>query len=166
MHRYQLAIEKANILRQRFIDGVYHSHLLAKELNVSTITTWRYKLEFEKIRAQYPDKLKDFGFYPGEPPRPHWETPYYKEFILIVTALVVEEQTAKLNTVSVWEKYYRHSEHKYTLQSFRREFIKWQRESITFHPEKLLDRIDSKDLPMLKKWRQGNNKRLGRFQKH
>lgn len=165
MHRYQLAIAKANILRQRFIDGDYHSHLLAKELNVSTITTWRYKREFEKIRAQYPERLKDFGFYPGEPPRPHWQTPKYTEFVFIVTALAAEEQAPKLNTRTIWEKYCLHSENAYTLQGFRREFIKWQRDSIMYDPVKLLDRIDPKDLPTLKHWRQGNNKRLWQISK-
>ena len=56
MQRYQLILEKANILRQRFIDGDYNGYRLAKELRVSTITTWRYKREFEKIRA---DDLDD-----------------------------------------------------------------------------------------------------------
>ncbi len=69
MQRYQLAIEKANILRQRFIDGEYHSWLLAKELRISTITTWRYKKEFERIRTEYSERLTDFGFYPEAPPR-------------------------------------------------------------------------------------------------
>jgi transposase len=165
MHRYQLAIEKANILRQRFLAGDYHAHLLAKELNISTITTWRYKREFEKIRAQYPDRLKDFGFYPGEPPRPHWETPKYTEFVWIVTALVAEEQSPTLNTRAVWEKYCRRSENTYTLVGFRREFMKWLRTSITFDPVKLLDRIDPKDLSTLKHWRQSNNKRLWQISK-
>jgi integrase len=96
MQRYQLSLEKAKILRQRFIDGEYHSYLLAKELRISTITTWRYKREFEKIRAEYPNRLKDFGFYPSEPKRAHWSTPKYSQFLLIIPALIAEEKTPLL----------------------------------------------------------------------
>jgi hypothetical protein len=71
MYRYQLTIGKADILRKRFIAGTYNSYALARELKISTKTTWNYQREFERIRAEYPDRLKDFGFYPGEPRRPH-----------------------------------------------------------------------------------------------
>jgi hypothetical protein len=54
MHRYQLAIGKADILRKRFIADEYNSYALAKEPKISTQTTWNYKREFERIRAEYP----------------------------------------------------------------------------------------------------------------
>lgn len=95
MHRYQLAIGKADILRQRFIAGEYNSHALAKELNVSTKTTWMYKREFERIQAKYSDKLKDFGFYPGEPRRPQWATQKWDELMKVLPALVTELNSLK-----------------------------------------------------------------------
>ena len=159
MLRYQLSIDKATILRQRFIAGQYHSNALAKELRVSTITTWRYKREFERIRAEYPDKLNDFGFYPGEPPRPHWQTDKYNQFVLIVPALIAEEKAADLHTYTIWEKYCQVSSDAYTLSAFRGVFIKWLRESVTITPSKLLERIDAKDVPTLKKWRNSNDHR-------
>jgi hypothetical protein len=122
MYRYQLALEKANVLRQRFIDGEYHSYLLAKELRVSTITTWRYKREFERIRAEYPERLNDFGFYPGEPPRPHWQTSKYTEFQFIIPVLIAQEQTKTLNTQIIWEKYCQYCSDKYTFSTFK-EFL-------------------------------------------
>ncbi|TSJ35948.1 IS630 family transposase [Mucilaginibacter corticis] len=165
MYRFQLDIEKANILRRRFIDGDYHSWALAKELNISTTTTWRYQREFEKIRAEYPERLKDFGFYPKESPRPHWQTPKYTEFVLIVTALAAEEKTSKMNTVAMWEKYRLRSDNAYTLPTFKREFIQWLRTSVKFDPVKLLDRIEPKDMSTLKHWRQSNDKRLWQISK-
>src|SRR5580698_8226112 len=102
MQRYQLAIEKASILRQRFIDGEYHSCLLAKELRVSTITTWRYKRVFEHIRAQHPDRLTDFGFYPEDPPRPHKLTPIYTQFQYIIPVLIAKDKNTALNTLAIY----------------------------------------------------------------
>ena len=159
MHRYQLSIDKADILRQRFIDGEYHSWLLAKELRVSTITTWRYKREFERIRAEYPDRLKDFGFYPGEPPRPHWETPKYQQLALILPALLAEEQTQRLETSSIFKKYLSLSSDRYTWRTFKAVFVRWVREHVTPTPRKLLDHISREDLIVLTKWRDSNDHR-------
>ncbi|MHB8206978.1 IS630 family transposase [Mucilaginibacter sp.] len=165
MQRYQLSIDKADILRQRFIDGEYHSWLLAKELRVSTITTWRYMRLFEEIRAKYPDRLKDFGFYPDAPPRPHWQTPKYNEFVLIAPALITEEQTAKLNTRIIWEKYRQHSSEAYQFSTFKGVYIKWLRDSVTFNPAKLLDHIEPKDMATIRKWRLSNDHRLWQISK-
>ena len=145
MQRYQLSLEKANILRQRFIDGQYHSWLLAKELRVSTITTWRYKREFEKIRAEYPDLLTDFGFYPGEPNRPHWETPKWIQFSYIMPALLSEEKTATLETSKIFEKYHQLSSDPYAWKTFKYNFVKWVRDNVTLTPQKLLDHIAPED---------------------
>jgi transposase len=157
MQRYQLAIEKANILRQRFIDGEYHSCLLAKELRVSTITTWRYKREFERIRAAYPDRLSDFGFYPEEPPRPHWQTPRYTQFERIIPTIIANEHSTVLSTREVYDKYCLHSTSSYTWSTFKGVYIKWLRENVTFNPTKLLDKLNPEDLPSLMQWRRSNN---------
>jgi len=165
MQRYQLAIDKANILRQRFIDGKYHSWLLAKELRVSTITTWRYQRLFEEIRAKYPDRLKDFGFYPEAEPRPHWQTPKYDQLVLIAPIIISEERTAILNTRNVWEKYCQYSSDIYTFSAFKGVYIKWLRDNVTFNEAKLISHINPKDLPTLKKWRKSNDHRLWQISK-
>lgn len=139
MHRYQLSIEKTKILRQRFIDGEYHSYLFAKELKISTITTWRYKREFERIRAEFPDRLRDFGSYPGEPKRPHWSTLKYDELALILPVLLTEEKTATIETSSVWNRYRQQSTHTYVYSSFKGIFIKWVKDNVTSIPQKLIE---------------------------
>jgi transposase len=165
MLRYQLTLDKANILRQRFIDGEYRSTLLAKELRISTITTWRYKREFEKIRAEYPDRLKDFGFYPGEPQRPHWQTPKYQQLVLILPALLAEEGTPTMETSKIFEKYRRLSSDSYTWRSFKGVFVKWVKENVMPTPQKLIDRIPDEDMAILKRWRNSNNHRLWQIAK-
>lgn len=157
MQRYQLAIEKANILRQRFIDGDYHSWLLAKELRVSTITTWRYKREFERIRAAYPERLNDFGFYLDAPPRPHWQTPVYTQFALIIPVIITGEQSAGLYPRAVYDQYCLHATLSYTWSTFKGVYIKWLRESVSFHPIKLLERVDPDDLATLARWHRSND---------
>ena len=134
MRRYQLSLEKANILRQRFIDGEYHSTLLAKELRISTITTWRYKREFEHIRAQYPNRLGDFGFYPGEPHRPHWETSKYRQLAFILPALLAEEKTPTFETSHIFKKYQLLSSDSYTWRSFTHLLMNISKQSICTLP--------------------------------
>ena len=159
MLTYKLQIVKANFLRQRFIDGTYNSYALAKELRCSTATTWHYQREFEKIRAQYPDRLKDFGFYPGEPPRPHQETSKHIQLTFIIP-VIISQETKTLNTQAVWEKYCQYSTDFYTWRTFKGVYIKWLKESVTFTPTLLLDYINPKDMVILTKWRKGNDKRL------
>ena len=165
MQRYQLSIDKADVLRQQFIDGRYNTAKLAKELRVSTMTTWRYKRVFEEIRAKYPEKLRDFGFYPDAEPRPHWQTTKYNEFVLIAPVLISQEQTKILNTRILWGKYCLYSSDTYQYSTFKGVYIKWLRESVTFDIVKQLDHIDSKDLPTLKKWRLCNDHRLWQISK-
>ncbi|WP_259068726.1 IS630 family transposase [Mucilaginibacter sp. X4EP1] len=165
MQRYQLSLEKAKILRQRFIDGEYHSYLLAKELRVSTITTWRYKREFEKIRAEYPERLNDFGFYPSEPKRAHWSTPKYSQFLLIIPALIAEEKTSTLEPVKVWNKYAELSTDTYAFPTFKPLLFAWLKDNITPTLQKLLDYIAPDDIATIKSWRNSNNHRLWQIAK-
>ena len=159
MHRYQLSIGKADILRQRFIDGEYHSYLLAKELKVSTKTTWQYKREFERIRAEYPDKLKDFGFYPEEPRRPHWATAKYNQMALILPVLLAEANSPAMETSKIWDQYHILASDSYAFLSFKLAFVKWVRESVILTPQILLESIAPKDLKVLKRWRESNDHR-------
>jgi len=165
MHRYQLAIGKADILRKRFIAGEYNSYALAKELKVSTKTTWLYKREFERIRAEFPDKLNDFGFYPGEPRRPHWATLKWDELMRMLPLLVTELTAQKIQPSEVYYRYKQFSQYTYKYLTFKPLLFKWIRESIIPVPEKLLERIKPADLPMLKTWRNGNNHRLWQIAK-
>jgi transposase len=165
MYRYQLAIGKADILRKRFIAGEYNSYALAKELKISTKTTWNYKREFERIRAEFPDKLDDFGFYPGEPRRLHWATLKYDELMRMLPVLVTELTTPKIQSSEVYNRYQALSQYTYKYPTFKPLLFKWIRESIIPVQEKLLDRIESADLPTLKTWRNGNNHRLWQISK-
>lgn len=163
MHRYQLAIGKADILRKRFIAGEYNSYALARELKISTKTTWNYKREFERIRAEFPDKLTDFGFYPGEPRRPHWATLKWDELMRMLPVLVTELNS--LQPSVVYGRYAELSAHTYKYPTFKPLLFRWIKESIVPVPEKLLERIEPADLPTLKSWRNGNNHRLWQIAK-
>ncbi|HEY8931408.1 MAG TPA: IS630 family transposase [Mucilaginibacter sp.] len=163
MHRYQLAIGKADLLRKRFIAGDYHAYQLAKELKVSTKTTWMYQREFERIRAEFPDKLNDFGFYPGEPRRPHWATQKWDELMRMLPVLITELDTLKPS--EVFTLYSQLSQYTYKYATFKPIFFKWIKESVTPVAEKLLNKIEPADLPTLKSWRRGNNHRLWQIAK-
>src|ERR1700761_9094033 len=113
MFRHQLSAEKANYLRQKFIDGEYNTYSLAKRLKVSTKTTWRYRREFEDVQLKFPDKLTDFGFYIKNPGPRHFHTTKYEQFELIMPVLFSQE-TAALNTRKMWEKYRLYSTDSYT----------------------------------------------------
>lgn len=165
MQRYQLSLEKAKVLRQQFIDGDYNSYQLARKLRISTATTWRYKREFEKIRAYYPDKLKDFGFYPSEPERAHWSTAKYIQFLLIIPALITEEQTPTIEPGKVWDKYVKISTETYAFATFKPLLFKWIKDNVISTSEKLLDHINSKDVAVFKTWRNSNNHRLWQIAK-
>ena len=165
MQRYQLILEKANILRQRFIDGNYNGCQLAKELRVSTITTWRYKREFEKIRAEYPDRLTDFGFYPGEPNRAHWQTPKWIQFCFIMPAVLAEETTLTLETSKIFEKYHQLSSDPYAWKTFKYSFVKWVKDNVIITPQNLLKHISNEDMLILRRWRLCNNHRLWQIAK-
>lgn len=165
MHRYQLSIGKADILRKRFIAGEYNSYALARELKISTKTTWLYKREFERIRAEFPDKLKDFGFYPGEARRPHWATQKYSELMQLLPALVAAQTTATIQTGIVWHSYEQLSTHTYKFATFKPLLFKWLRENVTFTPTKLLEQISPGDVATLKQWRNSNNHRLWQIAK-
>jgi len=165
MYRYQLNIEKANKLRQSFIDGSYNTYSLAKQLKVSTVTTWRYKREFENIKSQYPDRLKDFGFYPEQPKRDHWSTPYWDEFSLLMPVILAEEQSHSIVTREIWEKYAALSEHTYKWKTFKYTFVKWVKQNVILTPNKYLDKIAPQDLKTLKHWRHGNDHRLWQISK-
>ncbi len=165
MHRYQLCTGKADILRKRFIEGEYNSYALAKELKISTKTTWNYKREFERIRSEYPERLKDFGFYPGEPRRPHWATQKYDELMMLLPVLVAGQTTPAIQPCEVYSTYKKHSVHTYLYASFKPLLFKWIKENIVPRPVKLLDRISPADLVTLKKWRNSNNHRLWQISK-
>ena len=165
MYRYQLTIGKADILRKRFIAGEYNCYALARELKISTKTTWQYKREFERIRAEFPDRLKDFGFYPVEPRRPHWATKKYDELMQLLPVLVTVQTTATIRPALVWEGYLKHCAHQYKYATFKPLLFKWIRENIIPSPVKLLEQIAPADAATLKRWRNSNNHRLWQIAK-
>src|ERR1700753_235300 len=128
MYRYQLSIGKADILRKRFIAGNYNCYAPAKELKVSRRATWAYKREFERIKTEFPDRLNDFGFYPGEPRRPHRATQKYDELMRMLPPLVAAQTTPSIQPCLVWKQHEAQSEHTYAFPTFKPLLFKWIRE--------------------------------------
>ncbi|WP_170113618.1 IS630 family transposase [Mucilaginibacter yixingensis] len=150
---------KRNIMRRRFIEGTYSTYQLAHELRVSTITTYRYQKEFERIKAHYPDQLDNMYFYMPEQPKPHRETPLYKELIPMLPVLAAGMQGKVLKAMPLWEEYRKHCPQGYSYSPFKFIFFDWFEDSVIPYPVPLLDSIAPADQPILQHWRRGNDHR-------
>lgn len=158
MKRHQIPQMTMNRLRLEFIRGKYCAHRLAKELKLSTITTWRYGKEFERIREHYPEKLKDMNFYMPEPPRPHHATALYIELMQVLPDLIRAEKPGT-KAKPVWAKYHALYPNGYSYFPFKDFYYKWLAENPRFEAPKLIDHIPETDLKVLSKWRHGNDHR-------
>ena len=147
-----------NRLRLEFIRGNYCTYRLAKELKLSTITTWRYGKEFERIQTEYPEKLKDLDFYVPEPPRPHWDTPLYVQLMQVLPDLIRAEKPGT-KARPVWVKYHALYPGGYSYSPFKDLYYKWLADNPGPEPPGLLDPIPEADLKVLAKWRHGNDHR-------
>jgi transposase len=157
MRRHQIPQVKMNALRKRFIEGCFHSHLLARELKLSSITTWRYGREFEKIKAHYPEKLADMDFYMPEPARSHRLTPLYVQLMKVLPRLVSAEKPGT-PAKPVWRKYRELCPQGYSYFPFKDIYYSWVAE----HPmpaPRLLREISEEDMAVLDKWRHSNDHR-------
>jgi transposase len=157
MHRHQISSIKRNALRRCFIAGDYNSHRLAKELRVSTVTTWRYGKEFERIRQAYPDKLADMNFYMPEP-RQHWQTPLYKELMRLLPRLLAAERPG-VKAKPVWRKYLLINPAGYRYLPFTALFYDWLATNKVPRAPNLLSHIEPADLKTLYAWRHSNDRR-------
>jgi hypothetical protein len=82
MQPTRILIGKVTALRNKFIEGNFHGTQLATKLHIARHTVWKYQKEFEKIQAQYPDKLTDYSFFIPKS-KEHRPTPMYEEFRLV-----------------------------------------------------------------------------------
>jgi len=158
MQRHQISRVKMNAMRKRFLEGNYCSHQLAKEIRVSTITTWRYLKEFERIKAEYPERLSDMDFYMPESVKPHRATPLYVELMQVLPDLIRAEKPGT-KAKPVWAKYHVLYPQGYSYFPFKDFYYKWLAENPGFEPPNLLAHIPDGDLKILLKWRIGNDHR-------
>jgi len=158
MLRHQIPKSKMNAMRNAFIIGEFRSYLLAKELKLSTITTWRYLKEFERIKAEYPDRLADMDFYIPEPPRPHRETILYQQLMNYLPQLVRAEKPGT-KAKPVWKKFKALCPDGYTYDPFKTIYYQYVAEHVTEKPPKLIETISEEDQMVLSKWRHGNDHR-------
>ncbi|MDB5141427.1 MAG: hypothetical protein JWQ66_140 [Mucilaginibacter sp.] len=150
MLRHQIPQEKMNALRRQFIAGDTTSYRIAKQLGISTITSWRYMNEFKRIQAAYPDRLNDMDFYMPEPPRPHWQTPMYVELMRVLPRLLATEKPG-VKAKPVWRKYRLICPNGYTYLPFTAIFYQWISENDVARKPKLLESIAAEDLKVLQK---------------
>jgi hypothetical protein len=158
MQRHQISQVKMNAMRRRFIDGNFCAHKLAIELNLSTITTWRYGKEFERILAKYPERLADMNFYLPSPVKPHRATPLYVELMKVLPGLIRAEKPGT-KAKPVWVKYRMLCPEGYSYFPFKDFYYKWLAENPGLEPPKLIEYVPEGDLKILAKWRHGNDHR-------
>jgi transposase len=158
MRRHQIPQVTMNRLRLEFIRGNYCAYRLAKELKLSTITTWRYGKEFERIREAYPEKLKDMDFYMPEPARSHRLTPLYVELMQVLPGLIRAEKPGT-KAKPVWLKYHAIYPAGYSYFPFKDFYYRWLADNPGLEPPKLIDDIPEADMKILAKWRHGNDHR-------
>lgn len=152
MRRHQIPQNKINIMRRQFIQGDEISYRIAKKLGISTATSWRYMNEFRRVKAAYPEKLKDMSFFMPEEPKQHRQTPLYVEFISLLPRLLAKEPPG-VKAKPVWRKYRKICPGGYTYLPFTALFYKWVAENDVPRKPGLLDRVAEQDLKTLKKWR-------------
>ena len=143
-------------MRKSFIAGTFNSYELARKLKISTGTAWQYKQEFERIKAEYPDKLNDIFFYRPKPVKEHWATPLYQELVQVLPILVTNETTQILNAMPIWKKYRKVYPNGYTYSPFKIIFKKWIKENLKPSVNYLITHIPDEDLKTLLKWKRSN----------
>jgi transposase len=151
---------KMNILRERFISGTYVQLRLAKELKVSTKTTYDYYHHFMAIRDSYPEKLTDMDFYLPLPQTEHRPTTFYQELIYIMPLLIAEEQGPAFKAMPIWRKYKKIFPNSYSYSPFKMIFYDWMKDNIVPNSsKKLVQHIPDEDIKILRRWRHTNNHR-------
>lgn len=147
-----------NALRRQFIAGDATSYRIAKELHISTVTSWRYMKEFKRIQATYPERLNDMDFYMPEPPRPHWQTPLYVRLMELLPRLLAEEKPG-VKAKPVWKKYRVICPQGYSYLPFTALFYQWIAENNFPGRPNLLPPLPDEDLKILRKWRSSDSRR-------
>lgn len=147
-----------NAMRKLFIEGSLNTYQAARDLKISTVTSWRYKQEFERIQAVYPDRLTDMDFYMPEPKKPHRATPLYVELMKVLPAMIRAEKPGT-KAKPVWDKYHLIYPLGYTYLCFKDFYYQWLSENPGFETPPLLAHIPEADLKILATWRLSNDHR-------
>jgi len=158
MQRHQISQVKMNAMRKLFISGHLNTYKAARDLKISTITTWRYLKEFERIQATYPERLEDMDFYMPEPAKAHRATPLYVELMQVLPDLISAEKPGT-KAKPVWQKYHMLYPEGYSYFPFKDVYYKWLVDHPGLEPPNLIDHIPEEDLKVLAKWRHGNDHR-------
>lgn len=157
MRYHNLPKIKLNQMRRRFIDGELRRSS-AKEIGVAVCTIWKYQIYFERLRQEYPDRLRDMDFYMPNEQRPHRPTPQYTELIAIMPQLLASAK-AGVKAKPTWYKFKKLRPDGYAYDDFKRIFYQW----VATHPElktaNLLPPLPEADRRLITKWRHGNDHR-------
>src|ERR1700753_828948 len=147
---------KMNAMRKHYIEGKLRT-CMAKELKLSTATIHRYRLHFDRIKREYPDRLTDMDFYIPDEPKPHLPTPLYNGLIEVLPGLVAAEQHG-FQIKTLWQKYKQLKPNGYKYCTFKEQFYFW----VADHPLKngnWLPPLNKADMEVLAKWRKCNDHR-------
>jgi transposase len=159
MRRHSIPQVTMNRLRLQFIRGEYNTYRLANELKLSRATTFRYKREFERIQAQYPERLSDLDFYMPEPVKPHQPTPLYTELMAVLPGMITAEPPGT-KARPVWEKYHIRYPQGYSYSPFKIIYYQWLADHPGWESPPLLAHLPEAHRITLTKWKHGNDHRL------
>lgn len=158
MIRHQIPQKKINMMRRQFIRGDETTYRIAKKLGISTVTSWRYMNEFKRIKATYPERLKDMNFFMPEEPKSHRLTPLYVNFIKVLPRLLAAEKPG-VKAKPVWRKYRAMYPNGYAYLPFTALFYEWIKVNDVPEIPKLLASMPEYDVKALKKWRHSSDHR-------
>jgi transposase len=155
MYRHQISQVKLNRIRKKFIEGTYSTYWIARELNISTKTSWHYFNELKRIKAEEPGRLADMNFYIADGRKPHSRTPLYEKFLERMPLLMATEKPG-VKAKPVWRKYREIELPCYNYCTFKDLFYLWLKEHPLLKTPPLLSNISEEDRKVLAKWRHSN----------
>src|ERR1700749_3087997 len=158
MFRHQIPKNKINAMRRQFIAGDATCYRIAKELQISTVTSWRYMQEFKRIQIKYPEKLTDMDFFIPEPKRQHWQTPLYSRLMEVLPRLLLNEKPG-VSAKAVWKKYRLICPQGYSYLAFPSLFYQWLDDNDFPRKPCLLPPLPDSDLKTIRRWRNSDSRR-------
>ncbi|WP_219127486.1 IS630 family transposase [Mucilaginibacter sp. 21P] len=130
---------------------------MARKLCISTDAVWRYKLYFDKLKAEDPIKLQDKQIYPKRPPHTQKPSARLIHFQEVIDRFHNAFPVGTERSV-IWRSYYKEFPNGFKYLRFIFFYNKYLEEKGITHI--LLDKIEEADIPKLTKWRNSNDHRL------
>ncbi|MFA6246592.1 MAG: IS630 family transposase [Mucilaginibacter sp.] len=159
MFRHNIPKVTVNQLRRLFIaNAKFNKVAAARDLGIARFTVKRYVSEFEAIKEQFPEKLRDFNFFMPVviPGRPRKEL--YKELLEMLPDLIMKQQGPKLKAAQIWQEYKKKCPDGYSYSPFKDYFFRWCNDhDISLISVKRIENFPEEDLDTLKKWRASND---------